>query len=45
MIITYRIYAMGTKVWRRNGERHRKDGPALIRYDGREFYFIRGIVQ
>lgn len=32
----------GTKVWLRNGEYHREDGPAIEDAQGDKFWFING---
>jgi len=35
----------GTKMWYKNGELHREDGPAVIHPDGTEEYYLNGIQQ
>ena len=37
-----RISANGTKSWWLNGKLHRKNGPAIIRYDGHKEWIING---
>lgn len=32
----------GTEEWYRHGQRHREDGPALVRPSGEEFWFFEG---
>lgn len=36
------IFANGDKEWRKNGELHNADGPAVVKHTGEEEYFLQG---
>jgi hypothetical protein len=37
---TLKTYPNGTQEWRLNGNRHREDGPAIIRPDGTQVWYL-----